>query len=228
MMPCVLVVDDDAALREFISISLSAHSYRVLQADCGEEALRSVRSHNPDAILLDWGLPDLSGVEVTRQLRQWTWTPILFISVRDDEETIVSALDAGADDFLNKPFRLPELLARLRAALRRKPGAVYEGVLRCGEIVLDRDSRVVTVSGQRANLTPNEFAILMQLMLNQGRVVSHRKLINAVWSGADEPDTHILRVHMSNLRKKLEAFEGLAEYITNEPGIGYRLSYSED
>jgi len=228
MMPSILVVDDDAPLREFISISLSAHSYNVLQADCGEEALRQVRTLNPDAVLLDWGLPDLSGVEVTRQLRQWTWTPILFVSVRDDEETIVSALDAGADDFLNKPFRMPELLARLRAALRRKPGVVYEGLLRCGEIVLDRDARAVTVGGQRANLTPNEYGILLQLMLNQGRVVSHRKLIHAVWGDAEGPDTHSLRVHVSNLRKKLEAYESVAGYITNEPGIGYRLTSPED
>ena len=224
----ILVVDDEGPLREFLNISLAAHNYRMIEADCGEAAIQAVQAHKPDAILLDWGLPDMSGVEVTRALRKWTWTPILFVSVRDDEETIVSALDAGADDYLTKPFRLPELLARLRAALRRKPGTVSEGVLRCGKISLDQDSRNVTVAGNRINLTPNEFGILQQLMLNQGRVVSHRQLLHSVWGEAQAPETHILRVHLSNLRKKLEAFDSLPEYITNEPGIGYRLTPPEE
>ncbi len=224
----VLVVDDESPLREFLNISLTAHNYRVIEADCGEGALEAVRQHSPDAVLLDWGLPDISGVEVTRELRTWTWTPVLFVSVRDDEETIVNALDAGADDYLTKPFRLPELLARLRAALRRKPGQVTEGVLRCGKITLDRDTRTVQVADNRINLTRNEFGILQQLMLNQGRVVSHRQLIHAVWGESQAPETHLLRVHLSNLRKKLEAFESLPEYITNEPGIGYRLSAPEE
>ena len=227
-MSTILVVDDDAPLREFLNISLSAHGYEVLEAGSGAAALSCVQTHAPDALLLDCGLPDLSGVEVTRLLRKWSWTPVLFVSVRDDEETIVSALDAGADDYLTKPFRLPELLARLRAALRRKPGMVSEGVLRCGKLKLDQDARSVTVAGQRANLTPNEFGILQQLMLNQGRVVSHHKLLYSVWGEAQALDNHLLRVHMSNLRKKLEAFETLSEYIINEPGIGYRLSCPEE
>jgi len=224
----LLVVDDEASLREFLSISLSAHNYKILEAGTGQEALQAAAQHKPDAILLDWGLPDISGVEVTRNLRQWTWIPILFVSVRDDEETIVNALDAGADDYLTKPFRLPELLARLRAALRRKPDRVSEGVLTCGQIRLDQDARTVNVSGHRINLTPNEFGILQQLLLNQGRVVSHRQLLNSVWGEGQTPETHILRVHVSNLRKKLEAFESLPEYITNEPGIGYRLTSPEE
>jgi two-component system KDP operon response regulator KdpE len=224
----VLIVDDETALREFLRISLSAHRYEVYEAATGEEALQMVRQVQPAGVLLDFGLPDMDGIEVTRQLRSWTGTPILFVSVRDDEQTIVRALDAGADDYLTKPFRLPELLARLRAALRRTSPVAPEGRLVCGKISLDQDSRHVTIDGQRINLTPNEFSILHELLQHQGRVVSHRQLRLAVWGEAQPAETHLLRVHISNLRKKLESFESLAEYISNEPGIGYRLANPED
>lgn len=220
----VLVVDDESSIREFLTITLQSHHYQTLTAQTGEEALEMASKHKPDVILLDWGLPGLTGVEVTRAIRRWTWTPIIFLSVRDDEETIVNALDAGADDYLCKPFRLPELLARLRACLRRKDSDIKEPTLVCGKLTLNLDTRIVTVSGKRVNLTPNEFGILQQLMIHQGKVVSHRQLLQTVWGESQAPETHILRVHVSNLRKKLEAFESLAEYLSNEPGIGYRLS----
>lgn len=220
----VLVVDDDFSLREFLKISLQAHGYKTLEAPTGRQALELAATSLPDAILLDLGLPDGSGLEVTRSLREWTSIPILVVSVRDDEETIVQSLDDGADDYLSKPFKMNELLARLRAALRRKGTVLQEATLVCGAIVLDPDRRFVEVTGQRVALTPNEFSLLQVLMQNQGRVVTHKQLLRAVWGEKFLSETQLLRVHVSNLRKKLEVFEGLPRYLSNEPSIGYRLS----
>lgn len=220
----VLVVDDDFSLREFLKISLQAHGYQTLEAPTGEQALELAASVLPDAVLLDIGLPDGSGLEVTRSLREWTSIPILVVSVRDDEETIVQALDGGADDYLSKPFKVNELLARLRAALRRKGSILQEATLVCGVIVLDGDRRLVEVQGQRVALTPNEFSLLQVLMQNQGKVVTHKQLLRAVWGEKFLNEVQLLRVHVSNLRKKLEVFDGLPRYLSNEPSIGYRLS----
>lgn len=224
MNQTILVVDDDPALREFLKISLESRGYEALEAAHGTSALELTRKHDPDALLLDLGLPDMSGLEVIRHLRDYMSTPILVISVEDAEEVVVQALDGGADDYLTKPFRLSELLARLRAALRRQPHLLKTAPLQCGPLCLDPESREVKVSDHSVSLTPNEFSILKILVENQGRVVTHKHLLRAVWGEAYLEETQLLRVHVSNLRRKLEAFQELAHYLRNEPSIGYRLS----
>lgn len=224
----ILVVDDDRALREFLSIALSANHYQVEECDRGRDAIESVQVHPPDAVLLDLGLPDLSGLEVTRRIRSWTWLPILVISVQDEESTVVEALDSGADDYLVKPFQTSVLLARLRAVLRRKQHLPDTEFLHCGDIRMDPSRRLVTISGHRVDLTPNEFALLRVLLKYQGRVVTHHVLLTEVWGGEFALERPLLRVHISNLRKKLERYEGLARYLVNETGVGYRLNEPSD
>ena len=220
----ILIVDDEESIRTFLRISLNGCGYRTLEAESGSEAIEILRNHQPDALVLDMVLPDLSGLEVTRQLRRWTWVPIVFLSVRDDEKLKVEALDAGADDYLCKPFGLDELLARLRAALRRKSVIPTEGVITFGSIQLNQDTRQVTIAGQRVNLTPNELAILQVLLRNPEKLLSHRQILVEVWGAAYADEHHMLRVNMSNLRKKLEI---AGRYLLNEPGIGYRLTSKE-
>lgn len=219
----VLVVDDDPSLRQLLRISLEAHGYGVDEAGSGTAALELARALGPDAVLLDLGLPDMSGLEVARRIRGWTWVPIVVLSVQDDEATVVEALDSGADDYLSKPFRVNELLARLRASLRRKHASISRGTLACGLLSLNQDARSVWVNGVEVRLTPNEFSVLQVLMQNEGRVMTHKQILGAVWGDESMYETQILRVHISNLRKKLERFDSLAQYIRNEPGVGYRL-----
>jgi two-component system, OmpR family, KDP operon response regulator KdpE len=220
----VLIVDDEQAIRTYLRIALSAQGYQVLEAENGYEAVEMARVHTPDVVLLDMGLPDVSGVEVTRNLRSWTWVPIIFVSVRDDEQTKVQALDAGADDYLTKPFGLDELLARLRAVLRRKQGIPTEGEIKCGKLTMDQNNRVVTRGEERLGLTPNEFLILQVLMRNCGKLVSHRQILVEVWGPAYADASHVLRVNIFNLRKKLERGPDAGRVLLNEPGLGYRLS----
>jgi two-component system, OmpR family, KDP operon response regulator KdpE len=219
----ILVVDDEAAIRTYLRIALSAKGYEIIEAENGVEAVAMVKDCSPDAVLLDMGLPDASGLEVTRNLRSWTWVPIVFISVRDDEQTKVEALDAGADDYVAKPFGLDELLARLRAALRRRLVVPSDDVLVWGLLHLDPAQRVVSVAGQKVSLSPNEFLILQVLMRNPGKLVGHRQILIEVWGPAYSEEIHMLRVNIFNLRKKIERESG-TRYILNEPGVGYRLA----
>lgn len=224
----LLVVDDDRALRQILAIALTANGYFVEECGKGRDALEVLAVRQPDAVLLDLGLPDLDGLEVTRRIRSWTWVPILVISVQDEERTVVEALDAGADDYLVKPFQTNVLLARLRAVLRRKQNLPETELLNCGEISMDPARRLVTIGGRRTDLTPNEFGLLRVLLKNQGRVVTHAALLGEVWGREFVHERPLLRVHISNLRKKLEQFEGLACYLVNETGVGYRLSEPQD
>jgi len=219
----LLIVDDEDAIRKFLRIALTGEGYQVLEASTGRQALESVQQNQPDAVLLDQGLPDLSGLEVTRQVREWSWVPILFVSVNEEERLKIEAFDAGADDYLCKPFSVDELMARLRAALRRKHILPQGGRLRCGLLSLDQDAREVTVGQERIGLTKNEFAVLQVLMRRQGKLVSHRQLLQEVWGPGYEQDTHMLRVNISNLRKKLEVQDS-PRYLVNEQGIGYRVT----
>lgn len=219
----ILIVDDEEAIRTYLRIALEGEGYSVVEADCGGQAIEMVRDSAPDAVLLDMGLPDVNGLQVTRNLRSFTWIPIIFISVRDDEQVKVDALDAGADDYLAKPFGLDELRARLRAALRRKNVVPVEGVLSCGLLSLDQDLRVVKVGNVPIPLTPNEFLILQVLMRSAGQLVSHRQILVEVWGPAYAEETHMLRVNIFNLRKKIERGPGCPRYLLNEPGVGYRL-----
>jgi two-component system KDP operon response regulator KdpE len=220
----VLVVDDEPAIRRFLNTSLSAHGYAVFEAVTGEDALQSVPAVRPDLVILDLGLPGISGVDVARSMREWTQTPIIVLSVREEESDKIDALDAGADAYLTKPFSVGELLARIRAALRRAIGPEAPSVFATGELVVDVTARDVRMAGQRVQLTPTEYDLLKALVAHPGRVLTHRQLTKAVWGGLSyEDELHLLRVNISNLRHKLESNPTSPRYIVTEPGVGYRL-----
>ncbi len=218
----VLVADDERPIRRFLSASLGGQ-YTVLEAATGEEALAVTVSGRPDVIILDLGLPDIDGVEVTRRLREWTQIPIIVVSVKDREEDKIAALDAGADDYLTKPFGAGELMARLRVALRRSALPESEPVYQAGELSVDLARRNVVVNGQTATLTPTEYDILRILIQHAGKVLTHQQLVHAVWGTSYEADAHLLRVNISNLRRKIEFDPARPRHIVTEPGVGYRL-----
>jgi len=218
----VLVADDERPIRRFLNASLSGQ-YMVLEAATGEETLAVTVSGHPDVIILDLGLPDMEGVEVTRRLREWTQIPIIVVSVRDREEDKIAALDAGADDFLTKPFSAGELMARLRAALRRSALPQSEPVFQAVGLFADLALREVRVNGQTAALTPTEYDILRILIQNAGKVLTHQQLVHAVWGTSYEADAHLLRVNISNLRRKIEVDPARPRHIVTEAGVGYRL-----
>ncbi len=221
----ILVVDDERPIRRFLNASLSGQ-YMVFEARTGEEALAAVISDRPDVILLDLGLPDMDGLEVTRRLREWSQIPIIVISLRDQEEHKIAALDAGADDYLTKPFGTGELNARIRAALRRSAHPESEPVFQKEDLLVDLARRNVQSHGQPINLTPTEYDILRLLVQHAGKVLTHEMLIRSIWGGESvngEGDSHLLRVNMSNLRRKLETDPSRPHFIVTEPGVGYRL-----
>ncbi len=221
--PRVLVVDDEPPIRKFLRAALTAHGYEVLEARNGQEALSAVTAQRPDLLILDLGLPDMEGLEVTRRLREWSKIPIIILSVREGEADKVATLDAGADDYLTKPFGVGELLARMRVAMRRTVPAADEPAFTTGELKVDLASRMVTVAGQEVQLTPTEYDLLRALVTHAGKVMTHRQLLRQVWGVAYEQETHMLRVNISNLRRKIEADPTRPRYIHTEPGVGYRL-----
>jgi two-component system KDP operon response regulator KdpE len=223
----VLVADDERPIRRFLNASLSGQ-YTVLEAATGEETLAVTVSGRPDVILLDLGLPDMDGVEVTQRLREWTQIPIIVVSVRDGEADKIAALDAGADDYLTKPFSAGELLARLRAALRRSAIPESEPVYQAGGLYVDLARREVKVNLQPATLTPTEYDILRILIQNAGKVLTHQHLVHGVWGTSYEADAHLLRVNISNLRRKIEVDPARPQYIVTEPGVGYRLKLQDE
>ncbi|MFN8377423.1 MAG: response regulator [Anaerolineae bacterium] len=220
----VLVVDDELQIRRFLRISLEGNGYQVIEAASGHEAVARVAQSRPDLILLDMGLPDMDGMEVIGRLREWTKTPILILSVRDSDQDKVSALDAGADDYVTKPFSTDELLARLRAALRHSRTATEEPVFTSGRLSVDFARRVVTVEGQPVRLTPTEYALLRLMIQNAGRVLTHTQILRAVWGPEYVNETHYLRVYFAQLRQKLEADPSVPRLLLTEPGVGYRLA----
>ncbi len=221
----ILVIDDERPIRRFLNASLS-WQYTVLEASTGEEALRMAVFGRPDVILLDLGLPDMDGLEVTRRLREWTQVPIIIVSVREQEEDKIAALDAGADDYLTKPFSVGELTARIRAALRRIAQPESEPVFQSNDLQVDLARRNVLARGQPISLTPTEYDLLRLLVQHAGKVLTHSQLVKALWgnqSADSEEDSHLLRVNVSNLRRKLEADPSRPRHIVTEPGVGYRL-----
>jgi two-component system KDP operon response regulator KdpE len=218
----VLVADDERPIRRFLNASLSGQ-YTVLEATTGEETLTVTISGRPDVIILDIGLPDMDGIEVTRRLREWTQIPIIVVSVRDREEDKIAALDAGADDYLTKPFGAGELMARLRAALRRSTLPESQPVFQADGLSVDLSRREVLVDGQSKSLTPTEYDILRILIQHAGKVLTHQQLVHAVWGTSYEADAHLLRVNVSNLRRKIEIDPARPRHIVTEPGVGYRL-----
>jgi len=225
--PRILIVDDEHSIRRFLHLSLSGQ-YNVFEASTGAEALTEAVSRHPDAILLDLGLPDMDGVEVTRQIREWTQIPIIVVSVRDREEDKVKALDSGADDYLTKPFSANELRARLRVALRHNAPPQFKPVYKVDGLEVNLSRRIVKVNGKIVDLTPTEHDIIRVLIQNSGKVITHQQLIHAVWGQAEKADLHLLRVNISNLRHKIEADPTRPCHILTEAGIGYRLISEEE
>jgi len=219
----VLVVDDENSMRRYLHAALSAQGFSVYEAATGGEALKVVLSSRPDIIILDLGLPDFDGIEVTRRLREWSQTPIIILSVREAENDKIAALDAGADDYLTKPFGTGELMARMRVALRRLASKPDEPVLQVDNLKMDVSRRLVTVNDGEISLTPTEYDILRLLLQNAGRVLTHRQLLRQVWGTAYESEMHLLRVNISNLRRKIESDPTRPHYLVTEPGVGYRL-----
>lgn len=224
----VLVADDEPQIRRFLRTSLSAHGYTVLEASTGQEALLRGSDERPDILVLDLGLPDLDGMEVIRRIREWSQVPIIILSVRGREEDKIAALDAGADDYVTKPFGMGELMARIRAALRGRLAAeTDQPVFRTGGLEVDLAKRQVKVEGREIKLTPNEYELLRVLVLNAGKVVTHQHLLREVWGPADVDQTHYVRVYVGQLRQKIETDSSQPRYILTEPGVGYRLSEVE-
>ncbi len=220
----ILIVDDEPAIRRFLCASLTGHGYRVREAGTGAEALARFASEPPDLMILDIGLPDLLGVDVVRQVREWSRAPILMLSVRDSERDKVAALDAGADDYLTKPFGMEELLARVRAALRRSETAAEGQPLFTAEgLTVNLGARTVTLDGNDVGLTPREYDLLRLLVQHAGRVLTHRQLLSKVWGPENGDETHLLRVNVSNLRRKIERDPGRPRLLLTEAGVGYRL-----
>ena len=220
----ILVVDDDRAIRRFLRTSLTAHGYVVSEAESGQQALQDVVTHRPDVIILDLGLHDIEGVEVTRQLREWSQIPIIILSVREHEEDKIAALDAGADDYLTKPFGVGELMARLRVALRHVVSQVDDSAeFESGDLKVNLARRVVKVKDDEIQLTPTEYALLSVLIKYAGKVLTHHQLLREVWGPGYDHEKHLLRVNISNLRSKLEVEPARPQYILTEPGVGYRL-----
>ena len=221
----VLVIDDEPQVRRFLRSSLASADYKLLEAATGAEGLSAAAAHNPDVILLDLGLPDIDGVEVTRRLREWTTTPIIILSARGLEPDKVAALDAGADDYLTKPFSLPELLARIRVAGRHAEQRAdkKEAIFTLGDLRIDLASRVVTLAGAEVRLTPIEYKLLTTLARKAGRVLTYQQLLKDVWGPRYATQKQYLHVYMGHLRSKLEHDSTRPRFLLTEPGVGYRL-----
>jgi two-component system KDP operon response regulator KdpE len=222
----VLVVEDEPQMRRFIRATLASHGYRHLEANTASEALMMATTHNPELILLDLGLPDGDGIDITRRIREWSRTPIIVISARGKEDDKVTALDAGADDYLTKPFGVNELLARMRVALRHAQTATSARatqVLEFGELKIDLTRREVTKAANLIHLTPIEYKLLVYLAQHAGKVLTHQQILKEVWGPVYANQAHYVRVHMAELRKKVEENPARPKWLVTEPGVGYRL-----
>jgi two-component system KDP operon response regulator KdpE len=226
----VLMIEDEPQMRRFLRAAITASGYRCLEASTGAAGLAEAATRNPGVILLDLGLPDIDGLEVTRRLRSWTPTPIIVISARGQEPDKVDALDAGADDYLTKPFGVPELLARIRVALRHKEqraGAPGPAVVTFGDVRVDLAERCVSVRNETLHLTPTQFKLLASLVRHAGKVVTHGQLLDEVWGPAYASEKQYLRVYVGHLRGKLEPDPARPRFLLTEPGVGYRLRLDE-
>ena len=222
--PMILLIEDEPQMRRFLRVALEGSGYRYLEAATGQEGLALAVQHRPDAILLDLGLPDMDGLDLMARLREWSRTPVIVISARGQETDKVSALDAGADDYLTKPFGTRELLARIRVALRHAdPEAAEDPVFVLGRWRVDLAKRQVLVEGREVHLTPLEYSLFTTLIHHAGKVVTHRQLLKEVWGGAAGAQPLYLRVYMTQLRHKLEEEPSRPKYLQTEPGVGYRL-----
>jgi two-component system, OmpR family, KDP operon response regulator KdpE len=218
-----LVIDDERQIRKLLRVVLEQEHYRVLEAETGKQGLSDIALRRPDVVLLDLGLPDMDGLAVLKRLREWSHVPVLILSVREGAEDKVPALDAGADDYVTKPFESTELLARLRAIQRRATSASEAPLFRAGSLEIDFNARAVTVKGREVKLTATEYALLKILAQHAGRVVTHKQLLREVWGPNAEEQSQYLRVYMTHLRKKIEPADAREKLLRTESGIGYRL-----
>jgi two-component system KDP operon response regulator KdpE len=223
--PMVLVIEDEPQMRRFLHAALESHHYRPVEATTAMEGVAQATGRNPDVILLDLGLPDADGIDLTRRIREWSATPIIVISARGQEQDKIAALDAGADDYLTKPFAVGELMARLRVALRHAalPSGATQQEFVVGDLRVDLVRRQVSVNGNEVHLTPTEYKLLTLLVRHAGKVLTHRQLLKEVWGPHAVEHTHYARVYMTQLRRKLEADATRPKYLVTEPGVGYRL-----
>lgn len=222
----VLVVEDETQMRRFLRTALAVQGYRVVEAENAKDAIVAATTRSPELILLDLGLPDADGIDLTRKIREWSRTPIIVISARGREDDKVAALDAGADDYLTKPFSVNELLARIRVALRHAAASASEDgspVLEVGTLLVDQARREVTVDGREVHLTPIEYRLLLVLARNAGRVLTHRQILKEVWGPPYVNETHYLRVFMTQLRRKIEKDPSRPRLLVTEQGVGYRM-----
>lgn len=219
----ILVIDDEVQIRRLLRLTLESAGYQVREAETGSLGLNEAAVRRPDVVILDLALPDLPGLDVLRRLREWSQLPVLILSVRGQESDKIAALDAGADDFLTKPFGGGELLARIRVLLRRAQPAAEPSIAQFGDIEVDFNKRTVTHAGVPLHLTAKEYSLLRLLLQHRGKVLTHRQLLREVWGPAHETDTHYLRVHMANLRKKVEPAPDQPRFLKTESGVGYRF-----
>jgi two-component system, OmpR family, KDP operon response regulator KdpE len=224
----ILIVDDERPIRRFLRVSLSTQGHKILEAEDGNSALNLTAAEHPDIIFLDLGLPDMDGIEVTRRIREWSQIPIIILSVRDQEKDKIQALDAGADDYLTKPFGMGELMARMRGVLRRSTqNSSGDPVFYTGTLEVDLARRMVIKDNKDISLTPTEYEILRVLVQNAGKVLTHQQITRKVWGSGYSEEAHLLRVNISNLRHKIESDPTRPELIITEPGVGYRLRLAE-
>jgi two-component system KDP operon response regulator KdpE len=223
MKPVALIIDDEAQIRRLLRVVLEGEDYQVHEAETGQQGLIEIASRRPAIILLDLGLPDVDGLEVLKRLREWSEAPVLVLSVRDDEQGKVAALDAGAEDYVTKPFSTPELLARLRAAQRKTRPEEETSVFKSGDLIIDLTARVVTRAGHEIKLTATEYALLRLFVRHVGRVMTHRHILREIWGPKSEEHRQYLRVYVTHLRQKIERDPTAPELIRTEPGIGYRF-----
>jgi two-component system, OmpR family, KDP operon response regulator KdpE len=224
--PVVVLVEDEPQIRRFLRATLGSEGYRLFEVSTGADGLVEVAQRQPDVVVLDLGLPDMDGLEVIRRLREWSTVPIIVLSARGQERDKVGALDAGADDYVSKPFSAGELLARIRVALRHAAGAAHEdgAAFKVGEVQVDLLRRHVLVSGVEVKLTPIEYKLLTTLVRHAGKVVTHQQLLREVWGPSHDDQAHYVRVYMAHLRHKLEVEPARPRYLLTEPGVGYHLA----
>jgi two-component system KDP operon response regulator KdpE len=227
MKPVALIVDDEAQIRRLLRVVLEGENYQVHEAENGQQGLIEIASRRPAVILLDLGLPDMEGLEVLKRLREWSEAPVLVLSVRDDEQNKVAALDSGAEDYVTKPFSTPELLARLRAAQRKTRPEEEVSVFKSGDLIVDLTARVVKRAGREIKLTATEYALLRLFVRHPGRVLTHRHILREIWGPKSEEHRQYLRVYITHLRRKIESDPASPILIKTEPGIGYRLVSNE-
>jgi len=221
--PVALVIDDEPQMRRLLRVTLEANGYRVFDAATGQDGVAQAAQRKPDVVLLDLRLPDLEGTEVLKRLREWSRVPVIILSVRDREDDKVAALDAGADDYVTKPFNSAELLARLRAALRHVQPQGVDAIFCTGDLEVDLARRVVRKRGQEVKLTPTEYSLLRLLVTHAGKVLTQRHLLTEIWGAKAVQQTHYLRVHIAHLREKIEDNPSKPELIITEPAVGYRF-----